>query len=53
MNLDLSWSQGMEHKSAIAPVTWTTLNASGYFLVSMDVEKMGNGFPKNTPPIRI
>lgn len=24
MKLDLSWSQSMEHKSAIAIVTWTT-----------------------------
>lgn len=48
MKLDLSWSQSMEHKNAIAIVTWTTFYASGYSVVSMDIEKMENAFAKKT-----
>lgn len=46
LELDVSWSQGMEHKSATAILRSATSCASEYSAVSMATEKMEDVFFK-------
>lgn len=46
LELDLLWSQGIEHKRAIAVLSSATSCASEYSVVSMATEKVENAFFK-------
>lgn len=48
LELDLPWSQSMEHKSAVAVLPSATSYASEYSAVSMATEQMENAFFRKT-----